>query len=498
MKTSRKKVLRATLFGLIATSWLLGILAVQLPGGVYAAAAPVAQDSELIGATIYLPTVSNDHFSSDENFFGVDVGPIYPPGVDIMQQAGAYWLRRGPLPWSDVEPSIGTRNWEVLAQYEQELLNAQERDMQVILIVGSTPAWAQKVGGYTCGPIKTTELTAFGNFMYDLVKRYSVPPYNVKHWELYNEPDIDFGGGGDPTSEFGCWGDGAQFYYGGEYYADMLAAVYPRIKAADPEEQVLVGGLLLGCEPRFCGASESEKRPGRFFEGILRHNGLNDGGSYFDGVSFHAYDYYTGLVGDYLNLKWNSTAGTTGPVSAAKADYLNGLMAQYGVVGKYLMNTESAVVCGGFNDPPGKPPCEADPYSAYEMTKAYYVTQAYAVAIAKDFKANVWYSMMGWRNSGLLNNDLSLRPAYSAYQTARRELSHVQYQNEITQYAGVMGYAFKRGNETIWVVWSLDRNPHTIALASQPDVIFDALGNSVPAASSIMVDLKPLIIEWLQ
>jgi hypothetical protein len=84
--------------------------------------------------------------------------------------------------------------------------------------------------------------------MHDLVARYSVPPYNVKYWELWNEPDVDpaLAGliGGDIP--FGCWGDSTDPYYGGGYYAEMLKAVYPRIKAADPQAQVARGRIALG------------------------------------------------------------------------------------------------------------------------------------------------------------------------------------------------------------------------------------------------------------
>jgi hypothetical protein len=37
--------------------------------------------------------------------------------------------------------------------------------------------------------------------------------------------------------------------FGGEYYGNMLKIVYPAIKSADPQAQVLVGGLLLDCDP---------------------------------------------------------------------------------------------------------------------------------------------------------------------------------------------------------------------------------------------------------
>jgi hypothetical protein len=79
--------------------------------------------------------------------------------------------------------------------------------------------------------------------MYDLVSRYSVAPYNVKYWEIWNEPDIDhtiF----TSDSTFGCWGEQSDALgFGGGYYAQALQAAYPQIKAADPEAQVCSAGF---------------------------------------------------------------------------------------------------------------------------------------------------------------------------------------------------------------------------------------------------------------
>src|SRR5512145_713220 len=112
--------------------------------------------------------------------------------------------------------------------------------MKMIAIIGSTPTWALK-SGYTCGAVSQAALEEFGDFVFDAVQRYSAPPYNVKYWELWNEPDV--------VNYLGCWGDEADPYYGGSYYAEMLKVAYPKIKAADPEAQVLTGGLLLDCDP---------------------------------------------------------------------------------------------------------------------------------------------------------------------------------------------------------------------------------------------------------
>ena len=62
--------------------------------------------------------------------------------------------------------------------------------MQVIGIIRDTPDSAQKIPPYTCGAIKDTAIPKFASFVKEVVKRYSAPPYNVRHWEIWNDPDI--------------------------------------------------------------------------------------------------------------------------------------------------------------------------------------------------------------------------------------------------------------------------------------------------------------------
>ena len=162
--------------------------------------------------------------------------------------------------------------------------------------------------------------------MEEAVTRYSKPPYNVKYWELGNEPDVD-PANMPPNAVYGCWGNINDPYYGGGYYAELLKAIYPRIKVADPDAQVLIGGLLLDCDPTNppIDANTGLPRnctPSRFLEGIL----LNGGGEFFDSVSFHAYDYYGSNLGEYSNANWHSSWNTTGPVLTAKVNYLRKLL----------------------------------------------------------------------------------------------------------------------------------------------------------------------------
>jgi hypothetical protein len=284
----------------------------------------------------------------------------------------------------------------------------------------------------------------------------------------------------------------------------MLKVVYPQIKAANPQAQVLVGGLLLDCDPRAgagCDTVGHSNLPPKFLEGILRDNGLMDGGNYFDGVSFHAYDFYdyvnySGTFGQYGNGAWQSAWNSTGPVTIAKAEFIKNVLNGYSVTGKFLMNTEVALGCG---DATGSQSyCKT---ADFEATKAYYLVQTDAAAIAEGLRANIWYSVFGWRNSELLNADQSLTPAYTALQFARSELRDATYSGAITAAdlggaAGVKGYKFQRGDRGIWLLWSLDGATHSINLSGVPVAVWDALGASVTPAASMNVTLKPLYLEW--
>ncbi|MBU0510928.1 MAG: hypothetical protein KJ638_04405 [Chloroflexi bacterium] len=212
--------------------------------------------------------------------------------------------------------------------------------------------------------------------------------------------------------------------------------MYPKIKAADPNAQVLVGGLLLDCDPTDPPAGKT-CTSSKFLEGIL----VNNGGAYFDGVSFRAYNYFYAAAGRYGNLNWHSDWNTTGPVTIAKANYLQNLLSQYGHSDTFMINTENAILCDTCED-------NAD----FEDTKAYYVAQAYTTAMAENLRANIWFSALGWRNSGLLASDLTPLPAYTAYAFARQTLQKDAFVRKINDYANIFGYAFDRGEQNIWVL----------------------------------------------
>ncbi len=410
-------------------------------------------------------------------------------GLEVLKQANTYWVRRNALLWSDVEPTEGSRNWGKIADLEQELKDAAAQGLQVILIVRSAPGWAQKQPGVSCGPIKEDKLAAFASFMHDLVVRYSASPYQVKYWEMGNEPDVDpqFV---TPDNIFGCWGDENDAYYGGGYYAQMLKAVYPQIKSADSQAQVLTGGLLLNCDPvnppETAPNSGKEKNctPSLFLEGILK----NGGGDYFDAVSFHAYDYYNSALGVYSNRDWHTASDTTGPGLIAKARFLRSVLTAYGYPDKPLINSENALLCTSSEEK-----CKSDDFNT---TKAYFAVQAYASARAEGLLANVWYSVLGWRYSGLVSNKLDPLPVYNAFVFGAKELSQAVFVGELSQFSGVKGYEFQNNSTRFWVLWSLDGESHTVQLDQEPGAAYDAFGQPVEVGKEATVTLAPVYIEW--
>ncbi|MEP7358354.1 MAG: hypothetical protein ABI847_13995, partial [Anaerolineales bacterium] len=234
--------------------------------------------------SIYLPSIYHT-LALQQPIFGVQMNEIaVNHGLTLVVAGHSNWVRAAGVNWAAVETSEGVYNWAVLAPNEAQWKRASAAGLRPLVVVGTTPPWARMAVDKACGAIRPDKLAAFGNFMFELVKRYSPPPYNLKYWEIWNEPDVDPAGfPGDNT--FGCWGDHNDDYFGGGYFGQMLQVIYPRIKAADPSAQVAVGGLLLDCDPNNPPAGKDCKSA-KFFEGILRQVG----GAYFDGVGVHGYD----------------------------------------------------------------------------------------------------------------------------------------------------------------------------------------------------------------
>lgn len=404
--------------------------------------------------------------------------PTTDNGLSEMMSANVSWVHL-PFSWKAVEPQVGQRNWAAVSGFENILRAAASKRVNAIIYLQDTPAWALKAG-FVCGAVAPTKFADLGRFITDFVARYSSPPFNVKYFELWSEPDSP----SIPTSWLGCWGDPSDpTYYGGGYYGEMLKTAYPAIKAAYPSAQVIFGGLLLDCDPAICHMPVN-----RFFEGAL----ADGAGNFFDGIAFHAYDYYQFAPGQYYSPNWGAAWNTTGPALLSKTAYLRQALAQYHISGKYILNTELAMLCGttGLETACVTPD--------HQKTVAIYLIQAYAAGIADGLRANIWYSVAGWRGSGLIDANQQPSPVYWAFANARTQIGEASFIRSITEFPGIHGYEFNHSGHRIWVLWSVTSvgNPHTVNTGSIPSAILDMYGNSLAPSTSLNVGLEPVFVVF--
>jgi hypothetical protein len=449
---------------------------------------------------VFLPVIN----IPERTLYGVESTSIrVAGGLDLLTAAGSTWIRRPAIWWPDVEKTEGVRNWNapIIQSFDEELLNAARKGLQVIIVVRGTPSWAQARLGYECAPITRTKLSVFGDFMADIVGRYSVAPYNVKYYQIINEPDVDYHDvGTDHSSLRGCWADDTDPYFGGRYYGEMLEAVYPKMKAANPLAQVVVGGLLMDCDPsvlpvgtgKGCNVTPQLKHV-KFLEGILiyAHAGKT-GKDWFDGISFHAYDYYVPgtPTNVYSNKYWNSTAQTTGPTMLRKLEYLKGVLATYNASDKFIMNTEAALLCS----------CLI--VDDHQRAKAFYISQIYPLAIKNNLVNSIWFRAMDdsdaqnkW-NMGLINDDLTPRYAYTAYVASRNIIGQATYQRALSTadygsgVTNIVGYSFLSRGRTVWAIWTTATTLKTITLSSLPTAAYDMYGKPIAVPSNKKINMQ--------
>jgi hypothetical protein len=370
-------------------------------------------------------------------------------------ELGSQWVRLNRVNWREIQPNEGDPyDWSVLSSFEDELRWASTAGFTPIVVVQHSPRWATINDPYEtdCGAIRMDKLGAFAAFMQALVSRYKVPEFNVHFWELFNEPDVD------PTlvapdAVFGCWGDIDDPFYGGRHYGEMLKAVTPAIKAADPGAKVLVGGLLLATPH----TSEPDRGTPEFFlQGILEAGAA----PYFDILAYHSYTWYLGEDIDYDNGPRSGAWQPWGGWTVGKARFLRQTMGQYGV-DKRLFLDETALGCNAEY----WPPCEPPPATLFEA-QADYVTRTFSRALSEDIRGFIWFTLdyPGWQNTPLLDGANNPRPAYVAYQHLIARLYKSRFVLKPDYGPEVEAYSFAKGPVIVQVAWSVDTTPDTIAV----------------------------------
>ena len=437
--------------------------------------------------------------------FGVEINQVYSKhpyqdSLDKASRANNNWVRYNGLLWSKYQPN-NSSEFKVDQKLEANMIATSEAGMEMILIIRSTPSWAQKYPGYFCGPMAEKNLNDFANFMVRVVETYSQPPYNVRYYELWNEQDECRNNENiHPAGEFGCWGENSDpTHFGGRYYGKMLKAVYPAVKAAVPEAQIVMGGLLLPCYPgthTYCNMSN-------FLKGILVELAGDDGvvsehEAMFDYANFHGYtaynnkDFSSGILMETYESWWINYGGMV----EGKLWYIRQMMDNFGL-SKPVFLTEASLIDTN-NIVNENNPAQV---AAYENAKADYLVYVYVRNIHAGITGTTWYHMdnYGWRKGGMLDANNDPLPAYDAYQVMTTTLSGTGNDPvELSFEGGILGYEFKKGANKIWVLFSRNAGTKTIKKSDIPFSIqhmYNLFGKQVNHDSSKISFDRPIYID---
>jgi hypothetical protein len=381
-------------------------------------------------------------YPSDAEYMAF-IAEVFPTLIEALVESGAGGTRIY-LMWTDIEPNSptnGVPNYseKMWTWYDDRLRQIGETGLDKVVTVGSIPSWA---GDTNCAPIYPDRLDEFDRFLTDLVNRYKVPPYNVKYWELINEPDA---GGG-------CYGRD------GDKYKDMLAVAYPAIKAADPNATVIKGGIA------YDWFTEDSYMPGECvdcdfgpFYRLFPDEVIQAGGApFFDALNFH---YFPAYADEWE--RWNREPDFLIP-TCNYPENLGGTPYQAGgidLIAKASHYINRMATCHGVNKPvwitelgehgyPGNPASLAQ--------QARYVIKGNVRGMAAGVEKIVWYALTTPNDvfeTQLLYSDWSPKPGFYAFKTLTSELRGYDYDRTL-DISNVEGYVFanESGSEKV-VAW---------------------------------------------
>jgi len=344
--------------------------------------------------------------------------------------------------------------------------------------VQAVPDWAAM---YLQGPIYPEQIPDFVEFVGELVERYDGDGDRdapgspvVEYFELFNEPDSSNVDGAE---------SGYHSYWGpyGDRYAAMLCAVYPAVKASNPQASVVLGGLAYDNFITDGGSFNPE-----FLDDVLAAGG----GDCFDVMNFHYYPAYESLWYPYGN-------GLAG-----KAAFLADKLADHGYTDKRTVVTEAGWRSNQY---------EEDDKTGTPDVQSSYVVQLFTQAAASQIEILNWWSWIdiGWPHGdlGLITTEHEPKVSLTAYRVAAEKIGPAQFQAIVPTEPGLENYRFlDRRGLPLFVMWSNDGQAHVASLPISQAVVTDMYGTTlayrydsgdgkVDGHVSIWVDEFPVYVE---
>jgi hypothetical protein len=180
--------------------------------------------------------------------------------LDGMASTGVCWIRID-VDWSRIQPEPDRFEW---ASTDRAVAGARARGMEVLAMIGYTPAWARPDG--TSDKHPPTDIGAFSAFADAAARRYH--SLDVNTWEVWNEPNLNSFWEPNPDPES---------------YARLLVATSNAIRAVDSEAFIVAAGL----SPASDSPDGSNISPVTFLDRLYRAGAADS----FDAVAMHPYSY---------------------------------------------------------------------------------------------------------------------------------------------------------------------------------------------------------------
>lgn len=180
--------------------------------------------------------------------------------LELVREMGASWIVEF-FPWAYYQGSDGDIAWE---HPDQVVTHAHTQGLKIIARLGLTPDWARPAGT----PLTYLDAAAyddFAAFAAEFAVRYRG---KVDYLIIGNEPNLSYEWGYRETTA--------------EDYTDLLRAVYPVVKAANPDVQILAGALAPTLEPEGSPWGLNDLK-------YLEQMYAAGAAPYFDGLAVHAY-----------------------------------------------------------------------------------------------------------------------------------------------------------------------------------------------------------------
>jgi hypothetical protein len=278
--------------------------------------------------------------------------------MNSVVASGATWIRIC-LPQPGNEWTLGNFTW----YSDTEVKAALAAGLHVDGLLGWPASYAYNADG-------SLNMSIWNTYVETAVAHYNA--MGVTTFELWNEPNMP--GGLSPVT-----------------YAQMLQTVYPVIKEANPQDNVMVGGLAPVSD------SDGAYSPLTYLTDLYQ----DGAGGYFDSVGFHPYSF------PYLPA--DKVAGSLpSPTWLSYLPQMYALMQANGDGGKKIWFTEfGAPVSGNSND-----------VTSSQQACSY--TQAFAIARSWSWAGSIFaYSWIDWNPNGDGDGDFGLYTAAdSTYEVA--------------------------------------------------------------------------------